>query len=124
MSIKVYGSPDKLCKQSEIAHMVTFFNFLRTDYPEIAKIAVHVRNEGLRSHGQAVKYKTEGMVKGACDIIIPGNPALCIEMKSKRPGAKVSKEQMEYLEAAQAAGAFACIAIGVDGAIDALKEWL
>jgi hypothetical protein len=121
--IPIYGTKLKGCKIPESAHMITFFNILRRDYPEYGNVAIHVRNEGKRTKQQIDKERIEGFVKGACDIIIVGNPALCIEMKSRATSAKVSPEQIQYLLAAQKLGAFVCVAYGFEAALEAFNDW-
>lgn len=122
--IPVFGDVVKGCKVSETMHMVTFFNTLRREYPQYGCIAIHVRNESKRTQNQVERERAEGLIKGACDIILPGNPTLCIELKSQSRTATVSDEQITYLLAAQKAGAFACIALGYTGAMQAFKHWL
>lgn len=120
-SIPIYGTtlPGKV--PTESAEMATFFNQLP---PHLKSISVHVRNEGKRSVTQAAKQRAEGgWVKGAADIIIPGNPCLVIEMKSRSKTSRVSKEQKAYLEACQANGAMACVAYGWEAAMEAVREW-
>ena len=65
------------------------------------------------------------MTKGASDIIIPGSPAFVCELK-RRDHTKSRWEdgQQEYLTAAQDAGAFVCIALGADAAMEAFNDWL
>lgn len=123
-NIIVFGVPDKTCRNSESLEMVTFFNKLRRDYPEIGAIAIHVRNEGKRTYGQSLLQKAEGMVPGAPDIIIPGGISFLCEMKSKSPSASISLLQIEYLKKARNQGAFVCVALGADAAIDAVKTWV
>jgi len=122
--IPVYGKPIKGCKIPEAAHMATFFNILRRDYPEYAKIALHVRNERQRTKYQIDKEKAQGgFVTGASDIIILGCPSFVCELKSQSPRAKISDEQIDFLIAAQNNGAFVCIALGYEAAINAFLEW-
>lgn len=105
--------------------MATFFNLLRCQYPRHYKIAIHVRNEGKRTHGQIARIRHEGgFVKGAADIIIPGAPTFVCEMKSRSRSARLSKEQVEYLTAAREAGAFACVALGHQAAWEAVQAWI
>ena len=88
-------------------------------------IAVHPRNEGKRHYKQVTKERAEGMTKGASDIIIPGNPAFVCELKRRdRTQSTWQDGQVEYLESAQKAGAFACVALGADAAMEAFEEWL
>jgi len=125
-NIKVFGDTSYRGRcPSESLEQVTFFARLRREYPELAKVAIHPRNEGQRHHAQTMKQKAEGMTKGASDIIIPMTPAFVCELK-RRDHAKstISSEQIEYLEACQSLGSFACVALGCDAAFDALKHFL
>lgn len=112
----------------EHVEQASFFNRLRAEYPTSwGLLALHPRNEGLKEKGQfstVLKHKAEGMTPGAADIIIPGAPAFVCEVKRRdhtlsqwQPG------QVEYLEAARDAGAFACVALGAVGAWEAFLEW-
>jgi hypothetical protein len=128
-NIKIYGN--RLyrgeCLSEEI-EQATFFNRIRQAHPKTyGRIAYHPKNEGKRTHGGAyisMDYAL-GMSKGASDIIIPGNPAFVCELKRRdHTKSKLEKDQLEYLEAAQACGAFACVALGADAAIEAFKDYL
>ena len=122
--IRYYGEKLPGNQPSESAEMKTFFNIVRRDYPEIGAVAVHIRNEGQRNIRQTQAQKAEGMVKGAADIMIPGAPAFVCEMKSQSKSARVSPEQIAYLEAASHLGAFVCVAYGHEAAIEAMREWM
>jgi len=103
---------------------ITFFNRIRK-IPIYGVIALHPRNEGKRHYKQVTKERAEGMTTGASDIIIPGNPAFVCELKRRdRTQSSWQDGQVEYLEAARKAGAFACLALGADAAMEALEEWL
>lgn len=121
---KIFGKQEKGKQPKESAEMITFFNVLRDDYPELAIIATHIKNEGIRNTNEITKDKAEGLVCGFPDIVILGNPAFCCEMKSKSKSSKVSKTQKEVLNAAVKNGSFACVAYGYEAAIDAVIEWL
>jgi len=110
----------------ETLEQVTFFARLRRQYPDtLGLIAFHVRNEGKRNHLEAAAHKAEGMTTGAPDIIIPGAPTFVCELKRRdHTQSEVSMSQMAYLRAAQAAGCFVCIALGVDAAWEALHEYM
>lgn len=113
----------------EQVEQASFFSRLRREYPDTWGIlAVHPRNEGQLRGGQfkaVIKHKAEGMSPGASDIIIPGNPAFVCEMKRKDiTQSKWQDGQQEYLEAAQNAGCFACVALGAEAAWDAFEVWL
>lgn len=129
-NIKVYGDIKYRGEcDDESEEQVTFFNQLRKLYPDsYGAIAVHVRNEQRLSKGQfyALKrHKAEGMVTGAADIIIPGNPAFVCEMKRmNHTKSKLTDKQLKYLTAAQSLDAFACIALGYKAALEAFGDYL
>ena len=109
----------------ETLEQVTFFGRLRRSHPKTYGIlALHPRNEGQRTHLQAAKEKSEGMTTGATDIVIPASPAFVCELKRRdHTLSKLADVQLDYLRAAQAAGAYACIALGVDAAWEAFEDW-
>jgi hypothetical protein len=125
--IKVYGDQSYrgFCA-SESTEQVTFFSRLRYRYPDsYGMIAIHPRNEGKRHHIQAMRHKSEGMTKGAADIIIPGAPTFVCELKRRdHTQSTWAGGQIDYLLTAQAAGAFVCVALGCDAAWVAFEEWL
>ena len=126
----VYGDTSFRGKcPTEAQEQVTFFAMLRREYPGTwGALAVHPRNEGLKSGGQFAsvqRHAAEGMTKGAADIIIPGAPALVIEMKRRDHTQSAWQDgQIEYLTAAREAGAFACVALGHEAAWEAVQEWI
>lgn len=125
--IKVFGDKkhrDKKCPK-EAAEQTTFFNQLRKAYPDTyGAVAIHVRNEGKKSVHQVAKEKMEGMVSGAPDIMIPGNPTFICELKRRDHTLSSLQEGQEpYLLAAQDMGAFVCIALGWEAAMEAFGEW-
>ena len=116
------------CPKEEL-EQVTFFNRLRREYPDsYGLIALHPRNEQqLRGghHQQMIRQKAEGMTSGAADVIIPGARAFVCEMKRKDHTQSGWQDgQREYLAAAAALGAFACVALGHEAAWQALEEWI
>lgn len=124
--LKVYGDQSfRGDCPSETLEQVTFFNWLRTEYPHtLGRIAIHPRNEGVRSHYQAMRDKAEGMTPGAPDIIIPASPAFVCELKRQdHTKSKWQDGQIEYLKACHDEGAFVCVALGYAAAIKALEEW-
>lgn len=110
----------------EVVEQVTFFNRLRREYPDSwGRIALHPRNEGLKTYAQVAREKAEGMAEGASDIVIPGSPAFVCEIKRKdHTRSKWEKCQLDYLEAAYRCGAFVCVALGADGATEAFNQYL
>lgn len=126
-NIPIYGDTSYRGKcPTETAEAVTLFSMIRLTYPKtLGKIAIHIKNEGKRKHSQAQWDKASGMVKGASDVMIPGSPTFVSEIKRKNHTlSKISKEQVEYLEAAKENGAFVCIALGYEAALEAIKEWV
>jgi hypothetical protein len=122
-NIPLYGNPDYRGPCStEAAESVTFFNAIRRT--KWGTLALHIKNEGRRSHGQAAWDKAQGLVTGAADIIIPGAPSFVCELKRQdHTKSRISKEQIAYLEAAQDAGAFVCVALGWQAAMEAVGDW-
>lgn len=115
------------CPKEDI-EQITFFARLRREYPDsLGRLALHPRNEGLKTRGQfssVIKHAAEGMTPGAADIIIPWRVPFVCEMKRRdhtrstwQPG------QVDYLTAATDGGCFACVALGCDGAWAALQDW-
>jgi len=111
----------------ERVEQISFINRIRQDYPDTwGLLATHIRNEdGSANARQVKKMKLEGMVAGTADILIMGNPPMALEMKRLDPTkSTLSDDQAAYLVAAQAAGAFACIAFGAVAAWEAFQHWL
>lgn len=116
------------CPKEEV-EQASFFSRLRRDYPASwGLIALHPRNEGLkvgRQFSAVMKHQAEGMAKGAADIIIPASPSFVCELKRQDHTLSQWQDgQREYLCAAAAAGAFACVALGAVAAWEAFEFWL
>lgn len=125
MTVKTYGKQEPGEQRSEAMEMTTFFGVLKRKYPHIAPLAVHIRNEGKRDHKETLAMKIQGgFVKGASDIIIIGVPPFVCEMKSKSKDSRLIQEQKVFLDNADKAGAFACIAYGYEAAIEAVNDWI
>lgn len=108
----------------EVAEQISFLSLLRAEFPEMAEIAVHIRNEGKRTKRQGAQQKVEGMNAGASDIIIPCVPPILIELKRRdHTKSSSSDKQLKYLIDSHAQGAFACYALGAIGAIEAVRKW-
>lgn len=113
---------------TESLEQVTFFNWIRREHPTTwGALAIHPRNEQLLKGGQfrgVIRQKAEGMTKGAADIVIPARVSFVCELKRRdHTKSKWQDGQIEYLTAAKEAGAFACVALGADAAIEALNAW-
>ena len=122
-NIPLYGNPDfRGPCPTETAEALTFFNAIRKT--RFGSIAVHIKNEGKKRHTQAAWDKAQGLVKGASDIIIPGAPTFLCELKRQdHTQSRISKEQIAYLEAAKNNGAWVCVALGWEAALEAVNEW-
>ncbi len=108
----------------EVAEQISFLCLLKSEFPELAEIAVHIRNEGKRTKRQGAQQKVEGMNTGASDIIIPCVPPMLIELKRRdHTKSSSSDKQLKYLIDSHAQGAFACYALGAIGAIEAVRKW-
>jgi hypothetical protein len=127
--ILVFGDQDFRGKcPIEAVEQVSFFNRLRREYPDtLGALAIHPRNEGLKTRGQfssVAKHAAEGMTAGAADIIIPARVSFVCELKrADRTQSAWQDGQVEYLAAVHAAGGFACVALGCVAAWDALEYW-
>jgi len=108
----------------EVAEQVSFLCLLRAEFPRLAEIAVHIRNEGKRTKRQGAQQKREGMNTGASDIIIPCTPPMLIELKRRdHTQSSSSDKQLKYLVDSHEQGAFSCYALGATGAIEAVRAW-
>jgi len=65
------------------------------------------------------------MTVGAADIIIPARVAFVCELKRRDHTQSAWQDgQLTYLQAAERAGAFACVALGWEAAWQALGVWI
>lgn len=129
--IKIYGDisyRNKKCPL-ESNEQITVINHVRTNHPlTFGLLILHPKNEGKLINGQfqaISRDKAMGMTPGASDIIIPGNMAFVCEMKRRdHTLCTISDEETNYLLAAKECGAFACVALGHEAAIEAFNDWL
>lgn len=125
--IRVFGPLDHRDEcPPESAEQVTFFAEIRRRYPDTwGKVALHPRNEGKRTHHQAMRHKLDGLSPGAPDIIIPGRVTFCCELKRQDHTKSVwAKDQQDWLKAAHDNGAWVCVALGYKAALEAFDEYL
>lgn len=125
--IKIYGDTsfrDKKCRKEE-AEQKEYFGWLKEKRPSLYAIAIHPKNEGKRTPQQIARDRANGSLNtGASDIIIPAIlPFLCEVKRKDHTLSSISGDQMDYLMAADRAGAFVCIALGCAAAIEATLEW-
>lgn len=126
--IKIFGDQAYRSPKApkEEAEQITFINWLRQTYPDtLGSIAVHIKNEGKRTKLQIENDKMNGLTAGAPDVIIPGSPSLLIEIKRKdHTKSRWQPRQLEYLESAHKQGAFVCVALGHEAAMEAVQCYL
>lgn len=84
--------------------------------------AFHVPNGGKRKPIEASILKGLGVRTGVPDIIaIHNGRTYGLELKSE--GGKVSESQIEAIAAMEEAGAYTCVAEGLDRALAVLEAW-
>ena len=128
--IKVFGDMSFRgdCAKEDL-ELITFFNQLRIKYPKLAKVAIHPDNEGLvfgTGFNNHTRQKAKGAIRnGAADIIICGSPTFVCEMKRQdHTKSKWQDGQLDFLQTSQKLGAFVCVALGYEAALQALNDWL
>ena len=81
-----------------------------------------VPNGGLRSKVEAAIMKATGTVAGVPDTIwIKGGQVYALEVKA--PGGRATEAQLAAIAAMEKAGAYTCVAEGLDRALAALEQW-
>lgn len=124
--LTVYGDKDFRGKcPTETAEQITFFAELRRQFPIQGAVALHIRNEGIRTWQQAIRHCSEGMTPGAADIIIPGATTFVCELKRlDHTKSNWQTGQIPYLKGCQDAGCFVAVALGWEAAIAAFQDYL
>ncbi len=128
--IRTYGNMDFRGEcPKEDAELITFFNQLKLNYPDLYDVAIHPDNERLitgTGFNAQSRQKAKGAIKkGAADIIIVGSPSFVCEMKRQdHTKSKWQDGQLEFLEASQKRGAFVCVALGYEAALQAVDYWV
>lgn len=107
----------------ENAELITFIHHMNIHYRDIP--VLHIKNEGKRTYRQSLFDRAIGALHtGACDIMIPGSPALCLELKRKdHTKSIIDDDQITFLLNASKLGAYSCVALGHEAAIEAFLEW-
>lgn len=95
-------------------------------WPEL-RMMYHIPNEGRRTARNGARLKAEGLKSGVPDICLPvprgEHHGLYIELK-RRKNARVTTEQMEWIEGLVAQGYVAAICRGCDEAIEVITGYL
>lgn len=123
------ASPENALIPSESAEQQHLFQWARMmsgAHPELA-LMYKITNEGRRSRANGARMVAEGMKKGVPDICLPvargGHHGLYIELKRER-NSRVTKEQLEWIEALMDQGYAAAVCRGCDEAIRLITDYL
>jgi hypothetical protein len=84
--------------------------------------AFHPANGGFRKPIEAAIMKGLGVVPGVPDVFIVHN-GHCFAMELKAEGGRATEKQLACITALREAGAFTCIADGLDRALACLESW-
>ena len=84
--------------------------------------AFHPANGGYRKPVEAAIMKGLGVVAGVPDVIAIHNGRV-FAMEIKAEGGRATEKQLACIAALREAGAFTCIAEGLDRALDVLESW-
>lgn len=84
--------------------------------------AFHVPNGGYRKPREAAMLKGLGVTPGVPDIIII-HKGRAFGLELKAAGGRATEKQMLAMDAMDEAGAFVCIAEGLDRALAVLEAW-
>jgi hypothetical protein len=84
--------------------------------------AFHVPNGGYRKPIEAALLKGMGVVAGVPDVFIVHN-GRCFALELKAEGGRATDKQLACIAALREAGAFTCIAEGLDRALGCLESW-
>lgn len=95
-------------------------------WPEL-ELMYHIPNEGKRTRAGGGRMKAEGLKKGVPDICLPvargEHHGLYIELKREK-NSKVTREQLEWIEALVNQGYVAAVCRGCGEAIDLITGYL
>lgn len=113
------------CPHEETEQM-NFFAMLRLHHPDLARLAIHPKNEGNRNWmRQQMDYKKGEVNPGASDVIIPGCPAMVAEIKRQdHTQSRWENGQIDYLEKSLSAGCFVFVGLGADGMMEGVKAYI
>jgi hypothetical protein len=101
-------------------HRAVFQHLCARGTPGI--FAFHPANGGYRKPVEAAILKGLGVVAGVPDIIII-HDGRCFALELKAVGGRATDKQLECIAALREAGAFTCIAEGLDRALACLTAW-
>lgn len=106
---------------SEQAIQKAVFAHLRTR-GALGIVAWHPFSGGYRRPAEAAIYKSLGVRAGLPDVmVLHWGKLFCLELK--KVGGRQTEQQIECLGELAAAGAYTCVAYGLDAAIRCLESW-
>jgi hypothetical protein len=107
------------CSEQQIQRAV--FDHLRLRAAR-GVFAFHVPNGGYRRPIEAKILQGLGVRAGVPDVFIV-HDGRCFAMEIKAPGGHATDKQLACIAALRDAGAFTCIAEGLDRALAVLEQW-
>jgi VRR-NUC domain len=85
-------------------------------------VFLHVPNGGYRRPIEAAIFKAMGVRAGTADLLLwNGGKSYCLELKAK--GGRATEDQRQFLADMEKAGAFTCLAEGLNPALAVLEKW-
>jgi hypothetical protein len=84
--------------------------------------AFHPANGGWRSKTEGAILKSMGVVAGTPDLFAV-HQGRCYAMELKAEGGRTTEAQLATIAAMERAGAFCCVAEGLDRALAVLEQW-
>lgn len=126
--VPIYGDlnyRDDKCPLED-AELETFVNQLRKKHPRLAKLFIHIPNEGKRTQDEVQILRRKGALnKGAVDGFIPADICFVGELKRQdHTQSSIYDEQITYLIEAHKHGSFSFVALGWENYWRALEDWL
>lgn len=110
----------------EQQHLFQWARMASGKWPEL-ELMYHIPNEGKRTRAGGGRMKAEGLKKGVPDICLPvargEHHGLYIELKREK-NSKVTREQLEWIEALVNQGYVAAVCRGCGEAIDLITGYL
>ena len=84
--------------------------------------AFHPANGGWRSKTEGAILKSMGVVAGTPDLFAV-HQGRCYAMEIKAEGGRATEAQFATIAALEKAGAYTCVAEGLDRALAVLEQW-
>lgn len=115
-------------KRSEDTEQIKLMNWCKINesrYPEL-RWCFHIPNGGKRNKQEAEKFKQMGVKAGVADIQLPFQRGIYNGMfiELKYEDNKPTKNQIEFMQAMQAAGHYCCVCYSSYAAIRTIEGYL